>query len=104
MITFHHPGYTMKLKIVSDGTAHGTKLVHVETGEVLADVMSVNFAVNSDHAMNAANIQLVGIAAEMVGELKTVLQTDDTTKKPLPIPERTEGIIYLNDFMNKNEQ
>jgi len=32
----------MKLKVVSDGTAHGTKIFHTETGEPLGGVLSVD--------------------------------------------------------------
>ena len=100
MINFDHPGYAMKLKIISDGTALGTKIVHAETGEVLADVAAISWTVNSDNAYNVANVQLVGIAAEMVGDLKASVQTPNTTTEPLSTPERGDSVIYLNDYLN----
>jgi hypothetical protein len=32
----------MKLKVVSDGTAHGSKITHSESGELLGNVQSVD--------------------------------------------------------------
>lgn len=40
----------MKLKLISDGTPNGTKIVNSETGEELEDVYSAHFIAKANHS------------------------------------------------------
>ena len=95
--------YTMKLMIVSDGTVIGTKLVHAETREVLADVTAVSWTVNADHPFNVANVQLVGIATEVVGNLKRIVRSRKH-KKAMSEVQVQENVIFLDELTRGERQ
>lgn len=58
----------VKLKIISDGTAHGTKVVNIETGEMIDRVMSVKWQIDTDTSMATVELLLAIVPVEVVGE------------------------------------
>lgn len=60
----------MKIKIVSDGTVKGTKLVDVETGKMLENVVSVTWAADLEDV--AATVIFQGITAELEANAGTM--------------------------------
>jgi hypothetical protein len=68
----------MKLKLISNGEAWGTKVVNTETGETLDYVQSVEWRadVNELNGMGTAIIKLFGVKAE--------IEIDDPAIEVLP--------------------
>ena len=56
---------SMKVKIISDGTPRGTKLVNAETGEKLEGVTSVEWHISVDR-LSEAVIMMRGVPIEAV--------------------------------------
>ena len=62
----------MKIKIVSDGTVEGTQVVDVTTGEVLELVVGVRWEVDTVATIARADIRLVDVPIEVIGEVAAV--------------------------------
>ncbi len=60
----------MKLKIISDGTTVGTKLINEETGEMIHYVQKITWEVNAQGAISKATIELAKIPIEVVVDSK----------------------------------
>lgn len=60
----------MKLKIISDGTAWGTKVVDVETGEELKYVKSADWHISADDKLAEANLTILHVPVEIIAEAK----------------------------------
>jgi hypothetical protein len=58
----------MKLKVISDGTAQGTKVVNEATGEELENVFAVQWTVDAQSGKSHASIGVVQVAMESLGE------------------------------------
>ena len=80
---FREAGASLKLKIISDGTPWGTKVVNVETGEVVQYVTDVEWKFASGK-MAEATIKLAQVPVEIEIDKRTELkvvesdETDDT--------------------------
>lgn len=57
----------MRLKIVSDGTREGTKVVNAETGEEVENVVAVRWEGDARNPDTYAQISLMKIQAEFLG-------------------------------------
>jgi hypothetical protein len=58
----------MRVKIVSDGTAHGTKVVDQATGAELEGVTSIEWGLTADQRKPAhVTLYLIGIPVELQG-------------------------------------
>jgi hypothetical protein len=74
----------MKIKIISDGTVVGTKIVNAETGELIENVISVDWkiSVRDDHqgwrdgygALPTCIVEFVGVAIDATGEIPETLE------------------------------
>ena len=60
----------VKIKIVSDGTPIGTKVIDEETGETINGVVSVGWNICVGTGFARAYIELLNIPVELVGEIK----------------------------------
>lgn len=58
----------MKLKVVSDGTPQGTKVLNAETGEEVDNVYAVTWEARADKPESMAQISLAKIEIEALGE------------------------------------
>jgi hypothetical protein len=57
----------MKIKIISDGTSAGTKIVDQDTGEFLNNAVSVTWRI-SVHGTAVATVTLRDVPVDVVGE------------------------------------
>lgn len=60
----------MKLKIVSDGTFLGTKVINLETGEELEDITKINWQISFPYGAEIL-LGLSNIPVEVIGDIKT---------------------------------
>ncbi len=67
----------IKLKIISDGTPSGTKVIDAVTGENLDGVKAVSWRIGVDRALAECNLELCHVPAEVVG----YAAPDDTPPK-----------------------
>jgi len=58
----------MKVEIISNGTPEGTKIVNVETGEILEQVQRIDWNV-AIGKLATAKIELIEIPVKLIGEL-----------------------------------
>lgn len=58
----------MKLKVISDGTAQGTKVVNEATGEELENVFAVQWGIDGRTQQAVATIAVMQVKMEAVGE------------------------------------
>jgi len=63
----------MKIKIISDGTANGTKVVNAETGELVHHVSSVEWKVSVESSLAEAVVTFSNVAVEIEAELSEVV-------------------------------
>jgi hypothetical protein len=66
----------MKLKIVSDGTVHGTKVLD-EHGNMLVGVVSINWEVDKDSDFGKATIGVIDVPLECVGDGEVYIDCND---------------------------
>ncbi len=60
----------IKLKIVSDGTPHGTKIVDQESGKELNNVKSIFWCISADGTYTNAAVEFTNIPVEIAGEFE----------------------------------
>lgn len=62
----------MKLKIISDGTHRGTKVVNSETGEMVHGVVAVSWKFDLGHMSPTVTLELSGdaVLVELEGEAR----------------------------------
>ena len=59
----------MKVKIISDGTASGTKLIDQETGKSIEDITSITWSVSVDE-LAQVNVKFINVPVEVIGEIE----------------------------------
>lgn len=62
----------MKLQIISDGTAAGTRVEDIETGDMLHGVQAVAWEVNIDSGLATVMLRIKNIPIRAEGELDPV--------------------------------
>lgn len=60
----------MRVKIISDGTAYGTRIVNMETGELVEGVVSVRWQMDAKDNTASVDISFVKVPIEAEGEWK----------------------------------
>ena len=60
----------MKIKIISDGTSHGTKVINADTEEMVEGVVAVEWKVRADEDFATAHIEFENIPVELEAEFK----------------------------------
>lgn len=58
---------TVNLEIISDGTAHGTKVIDSE-GRVVYGVQKITWTVDANDQLGKATIELTQIPVRVIGE------------------------------------
>lgn len=94
----------MRLKIVSDGTPVGTKVIDTETGEVLEGVVAIKWSVQSHHEKGEVPYHDVRCWLEIEGtpveveadrlktyQLRTCLQPGEKIEEPANKPASEEA-------------
>ena len=59
----------MKIKIVSDGTGPGTKVVDAETGELVEMVQSAKWSISGPDELAVTEIVVAGVEVDVEGEI-----------------------------------
>jgi hypothetical protein len=54
----------MEIKIVSDGTPYGTKLINIETGDEIKDIKSIDWHIEVDK-LATAKIEFLRVPVEL---------------------------------------
>jgi hypothetical protein len=57
----------MQIKIISDGTPRGTKVVNSETGESINFVTRIRFELNCNERVARVELELVNVPVELSG-------------------------------------
>ena len=60
----------MRLKIISDGTTRGTKVIDEETGERIGLIQDIVWSANADKTITECTIKLAKVPVEIVTEAK----------------------------------
>lgn len=76
----------MKIKILSDGTAAGTKVVDADTGTTIPGVQMVNFMAVADGACEAM-MHVVGVQCEIVTTARAQLLPDFNPYEAKDLPD-----------------
>lgn len=86
----------MKLKIISDGTASGSRVVDADTGEEVEDVSSVTWHLDGKGYIARAEIGVEMLAAEITFECFPLAQGGPV---PLASPPPLAGAGLAADFV-----
>jgi hypothetical protein len=63
-------GEVMKIKIISDGTSIGTKLINAETNEIIEDCRGAHWICDvDDNQLATAILEFVHVPVEIIGEM-----------------------------------
>lgn len=62
----------MRLKIISDGTAHGTKIVDEKTGEAIENALMVSWSISTEEAQSVVMLELQGVSCDIVTEARNI--------------------------------
>ena len=78
-ITYHRSQThnSLRVKIVSDGTTQGTRIVEESTGEPLGFVQSIEWKVDVNDTLATATVKFVKIPVEIVCEVDLEEEEDD---------------------------
>lgn len=83
----------MKIKVISDGTSSGTKIIDEETGNKIVNCQSLDIHINSKTRFASCTLTLLDVPAEYIGKYKTIY---------LPIPQSQSrllsGLKWLNPY------
>lgn len=78
----------MKIKIISDGTNSGTKIINKETGEMIGMVQNVTWSISSKDIYAKATIEILNPEIE--------LECDDVKIASIA-PSTEPSILYINN-------
>lgn len=62
----------MKVKIISDGTVHGTKVVDEKTGEMLQNVVDIIWSAGMPYAEARAVVTLLRVPVELKTDVSLI--------------------------------
>ncbi len=71
----------MRLKIISDGTAHGTEIVNIDTGERLDDVTEVTWHCSVGN-IAVATIEVACVPVVLIGKSYDVFDNSKLLELP----------------------
>lgn len=90
-----HDTTPIKLRIVSDGTVAGTRVIDIETGRQVANCTLVSWSLASDDFGSEAVISFWGLEADVYGTLERVVESEE----PESVLPADNNVIYLQDFL-----
>lgn len=100
----------IKLKIVSDGTTEGTRVVDQATGEAVGGVLMLNWAATSDENLSEAMMVLQGVPCEIITSayrhevgMTMELEDDELEFVPGPSGRGLEIGELLKRLRNEND-
>ncbi len=60
----------MRVKIISDGTARGTRVVNADTGEAIGGVVGIHWHLTVKGVIADVTLDLLKVPVELKGEVK----------------------------------
>jgi len=90
-----------KIKIVSDGTYEGTRLVHLETGEHLANCAGLVLSLDGRQRVTGAKVYLAACPVELEATVRHVAG-GDIGSDPIPVDDPF-NVIYLDRYLKEDE-
>ncbi len=67
----------MRIKIISDGTTLGTRLVNAETGESIDGATSITWSANIDDGSVVALVRFIRLPIDAIGEAELLNADSD---------------------------
>lgn len=89
----------MKLKIISDGTANGTRVVSIETGEAVGGVDFISWSASVDGEFCEAQIHLLGVPCEIVGKAVTIISEDLLRESPFTVSDDEPPTLDISELL-----
>lgn len=83
----------MRVRVESDGTFHGTRIVNSETGEPVEGVIALKFAVKAGEPTPVAELT--------VGRLWAGIEADATYSTPVEPEEAQDAIVLIDQRESK---
>jgi hypothetical protein len=84
----------MRIKIVSDGTSAGTKVVDEKTGETVEGVLMISWSVSTEDTGARVLMELLGVPCDIVTEARNI-QVQEMTAVPEGMTVEDEGWTWL---------
>jgi hypothetical protein len=91
----------MWLKIISDGTVKGTRVVDAQTGEEVGNVTAVSWSMGND-GLTEAVVTLGCVPAEVAGEMEIEQESGDLSRPGEPIEVSIARLLKQLRQINKN--
>lgn len=82
----------MKLKIISDGTATGTKLIDEASGEAIGLVQSIKWEMQASQVVSMATVTVLKVPFEAIAEAEVT--TNTLTLEPIKKYEEDESMTW----------
>lgn len=58
----------MKIKIISDGASHNTKVINAETGEMITGITYIQWTCDASEVIAKVFMEISDVAVELVGD------------------------------------
>lgn len=81
----------MKIKVISDGTSLGTKIVDEETGNKIINCQSLDIRINGKTRFALCTLTLFDVPVEYIGKYKTI---------SLPTPQSQSHLLFGLKWLN----
>jgi hypothetical protein len=86
----------MKIKIISDGTSQGTKVIDSETGKMIPNVTAIEFKIDTEkNKIGKAKITFVDVPVEIETDAETETVEPEKVSEAEPLTEK-----YIYDEKN----
>ena len=77
------PEKAIQLKIISDGTAGGTRVVDADTGRIISRVISATWTADlRENTISRATLELINIPVELVASERTEVEEAKDNRIP----------------------
>ena len=84
----------MKLKIISDGTNTGTKLIDEDTGEMIHGISKLTWEVNVENFTTKVGVEFFNIPVEFVSKADVELHEWDSKTGEFPHTKTFEKLFF----------
>lgn len=93
----------MKLKIISDGTPAGTRVL-TEHGDEIEGIQLLSWSVNCMDEGAEATIHLWGVPCEITSMAATILVDDIREEHQLPVDDDGNNVIDVSDLIRARRE
>ena len=92
----------MKLKIISDGTNVGTKLIDEDTGEMIHGISKLTWEANVKEIVSKVNVEFFNIPVEIVSKAEVNLLEWDSETGELPHTKTFDKNVRVVNKLKEN--